>query len=212
MVNYNFKPKKTRDDFGWHTRKLPHLDGEAFEQFITFRLADSLPQGLLELWRNEAVSDADFRRRIERYLDEGLGECLLLLHQLAALVRDALKFHDGKKYVLIAWVIMPNHVHALLRPLAGHHLPDILHSIKSFTAQQANKILGRKGQFWQHESFDRYIRNVRHRAAVIRYIENNPVKAGLSSTPEEWVFGSAHERSTNASRSDKQDACRSSHD
>ena len=89
---------------------------------------------------------------------------------------------------------MPNHGHVLLTPLEGFHLDQIEHSIKSYTATMANKMLDRKGQFWAIESFDRYIRNPRHFSAVVRYIEDNPVKAGLCRTPEEWQFGSAFER------------------
>jgi REP element-mobilizing transposase RayT len=117
--------------------------------------------------------------------------------EVATIVRDSLVFYDGKKYELNSWVIMPNHGHVLLTPMENEHLPDILHSIKSYTALKANRFLGRKGQFWQHESFDRYIRDQNHYSAVIRYIENNPVKAGLCSRPEEWQFGSAYERGVN---------------
>ena len=74
-----------------------------------------------------------------------------------------------------------------------------MHSIKSYTAHEANKILGRSGQFWQPESFDRYIRNQKHFLSVIRYIENNPVKAGLCLRPEDWAYSSAT-RSGEASR------------
>lgn len=106
-------------------------------------------------------------------------------------MQDALLFHKGAKYKLHAWVVMPNHVHVLLTPLEDVHFPTIMHSIKSYTANEANKIAGRSGQFWQLESFDRYIRNLKHFVGVIRYIENNPVKAGLCRSPEEWPFSSA---------------------
>ena len=87
---------------------------------------------------------------------------------------------------------MPNHVHLLLIPSPGVHLPEILHSIKSYSAQKANEFLGRTGVFWQRESFDRYIRNEQHFRNVIKYIEENPVKARLCKTPGEWAFGSAY--------------------
>lgn len=193
MVDYNYKPKLSKEDYGWHGRGyLPHLDGGEFCQFITFRLFDSLPQEVLQKWIDESATDALIRRRVEGYLDSGYGACWLRKKAIASLVRDALIHHDGGKYKLVSWVIMPNHVHILLIVLAGHHLPDILHSIKSFTANKANKILRRSGQFWMHESFDRYIRDYRHYNAVIRYIENNPVKAGLCKRPEEWMFSSAY--------------------
>lgn len=87
---------------------------------------------------------------------------------------------------------MPNHGHVLLTQFKGVHLPAIMHSVKSYSAQMANKAVGRRGQFWQHESFDRYIRNPRHFNAVVRYIENNPVKAGLCGEASEWKYGSAY--------------------
>jgi REP element-mobilizing transposase RayT len=192
VKDFNFKPKLTPADYGWHDRGyLPHFDGLQLPQFLTFRLYDSMPQELLERWRHEARNDMQVRKKVERFLDAGHGECWLEHEAIARIVRDALVFHDRKKYRLAAWVIMPNHVHVLLTPLEHEHLPEINHSIKSYTAQRANKILQRKGQFWQHESFDRYIRDLRHYAAVIKYIENNPVKAGLCHRPQDWQFSSA---------------------
>jgi hypothetical protein len=79
-------------------------------------------------------------------------------------------------------------------PLNGYHLDEIEHCIESYTANEANKLLGRRGQFWAIECFDRYIRDWRHFKAVVKYIENNPVKAKLCRTPEEWEFSSAFER------------------
>ncbi len=195
MTDYNFKPKKTPDDFGWHDRGyLPHFDAGPLPQFVTFRLADSMPRELLDKWRAEAKTDAEFRKRIEGYLDSGYGECWLGDPRVGKMVEDALLFHQDSKYRLKAWVVMPNHGHVLLTPLEGVHLPDIMHSIKSYTANEANKILGRSGQFWQIESFDRYIRNLKHFVSTVRYIENNPVKAGLCAKPADWPFSSARIR------------------
>jgi len=195
MIDFNFKPKLTKHDFGWHERgRIPHLDGEEFTQFVTFRLCDSLPIDALDRWRAEHAEDDKFRKRIEEFLDAGHGECWLRDDRVAQIVEDALLFHHGRKYDLRAWVIMPNHGHVMLTPRKGQHLPSVMHSIKSFTATAANKVIGRSGQFWQHESFDRYIRNNRHYAAVVRYIENNPVKAGLCAKPEDWRWSSAFYR------------------
>jgi REP element-mobilizing transposase RayT len=112
------------------------------------------------------------------YLDKGYGSCLLKDERVAKLTEDSLLFHHTKKYDLVAWVIMPNHIHFLATPLESIELSAIAHSIKSYTAHEANKLLGRQGQFWQHEPFDRYIRNRKHFVSVIRYIENNPVESG----------------------------------
>ena len=92
------------------------------------------------------------------------------------------------------WVVMPNHVHILLTPNNGYSLSEIIHSIKSYTAKEANSILSRRGEFWQADYFDRFIRNKKHFDSAKQYIEYNPVLAGLCDTPHEWEFSSARER------------------
>jgi REP element-mobilizing transposase RayT len=198
-----------RDDFeprGWHSRGyLPHFDaGEVF-QSITFRLHDSMPQSLLEMWREElARESAEFedhlRWRIEAYLDQGYGACSLSDDRISRLVQNALLHFDKERYRLSAWMIMPNHVHLLAAPCEGYSLSDIMHSIKSYTAQQANQALGRKGRFWFEDYFDRYIRNAKHFDNAVSYIEDNPVTAGLCHTSSEWRFGSAWFRAQQAAR------------
>jgi REP element-mobilizing transposase RayT len=186
---------------GWHSRGyLPHFDGAEISQFITFRLADSLPQELIERSRAELNQepgvnlDASLRRRIELYLDQDAGNCHLKNPEVAGLVQSSLLFFDGTRYKLSAWVVMPNHVHTLLTPAHGHELSRILQSLKSYTANEANKILGRSCKFWQQESFDRYIRDSEHFASAVRYIENNPVRARLSKRAEDWPYSSARFR------------------
>jgi REP element-mobilizing transposase RayT len=193
---------------GWHSRGyLPHFDaGEVF-QSITFRLADSMPQSLLESWRADLVRESvefgdKLRLRIEAYLDSGYGACYLLNPQIANIVQNALLYLDGNRYRLSAWVVMPNHVHFLAAPRDGQSLSKIMHSIKSYTSQEANKILLRKGRFWFEDYFDRYIRNARHFENAISYVESNPVRAGLCRRAVDWPFGSARhraERTTKAS-------------
>jgi putative DNA methylase len=192
MVDYNFQLRGEKSDFGWYSRGyVPHFDGGEVSQFVTFRLCDSMPQEVLSKWRKESSSDADVRRKIEGYLDSGYGECWLRDRRIATIVQNSLKYYDQTKYKLIAWVVMPNHVHFLITVLPDVHLDDLFHSIKSFTAHEANKILNRIGQFWQREAFDRYIRDCNHFTNVIDYIENNPVKAGLCNSPDDWEFSSA---------------------
>src|SRR5215210_2316958 len=99
---------------GWHSRGyLPHFDGGEISQFITFRLKDSLPLSVLDSWRRELgrEDDAELRRRIEAYLDQGRGNAFLREPAVAAIVERAMLHHDGKRYRLTAWVVMPNHVH-----------------------------------------------------------------------------------------------------
>jgi len=141
---------------------------------------------------NEAA--AEWRRRVEEWLDTGAGDAWLRDPRISQLVEDALLHFDGMPYRLHAWVVMPNHVHVLFTPMEGSTLSGILHSWKSYTAKEANRILGRSGEFWQEEYFDRYVRNEEPYWAAVEYIEQNPVKAGLCTRKEEWRFGSTAKR------------------
>lgn len=182
----------------WSTRgDLPHLDREGKTQFVTFRLHDSLATHLLEGWRQEMKATPEMERskeenvRIMRPLDAGSGSCDLRRPEIAGLVESTLLRFHGERYDLRAWAAMPNHVHALVRPYAGASLPKILHSWKSYTAHEANRLLGLEGPFWYREFYDRYVRDEAHFGNVVRYIEHNPVKAGLCARAEEFPFGSA---------------------
>lgn len=197
LENYSAR-KKVK---GWHRRgKLPHFDGGEICQFITFRLFDSMPQNVLERWKLELeneekeVFEQELRKKIEGYLDSGYGSCFLKNEGVAEIVQNALFHLEGEKFKLIAWVIMPNHIHLLLKPLPNISLTTIMQSIKGFSAYQSNKLLGRKGSFWQKDYFDRYIRHEKHYWATIAYIENNPVKANLCQNAQDWKFGSAKYR------------------
>ena len=189
----------------WHSRGyLPHFDGGELPQFITFRLFDSLPQVVLTKWKGELEREKSLeaeiilRRRIETYLDQNFGKCYLKCEQVAALVQNALLFFDGERYRLLAWVIMPNHIHFLVTPFEKQSLSNIVQSLKIFTAKEANKLLNRQGKFWQSDYFDRYIRDYEHFTKVVSYIENNPVKARLCQSKSEWRFGSAYFFKTNS--------------
>jgi len=196
------KGDQSSEPRGWYSRGyLPHFDGGEFRtQFITCRLYDSLPQNVLdrikeeiEIRKPENISRETFILA-EKYLDKGYGQCFLAERGVAEIIRESLKKYDGERYKLHAWVVMANHIHLLLRPKQGNKLEKIMHSFKSFTAFECNKILGRDGTFWMRESFDRYIRDADHFERVFRYIENNPVKARMCATPEDWEFSSAWER------------------
>jgi putative DNA methylase len=183
---------------GWHSRGyLPHFDGGEIAQSITYHLADSLPKKVLDQLLRELVSlapeeaQAEKRRRLEKYLDKGHGNAWLRKPCIAQYVEDTLLRFDGERYRLHAWVIMPNHVHILSTPCQGWSLSSIVQFWKSCTAKYANAILSRSGKFWQEDYFDRYIRDERHFYACLKYIEANPVKAGLCQNKEQWVYGSA---------------------
>jgi len=186
---------------GWYGRGyLPHFDGGSITQFFTFRLFDSLPQSILDSWREQLEHcgqhemEVVLQRRIEKYLDQNYGSCFLRDVRVAQIVQDSLIHFDHKRYNLHAWVVMPNHIHFLITPFEGNSLESIAHSIRSFTAHEANKLLNRRGQFWMHEPFDRYIRDADHFETVVAYIENNPVKARLCKNANEWKFSSAYWR------------------
>lgn len=184
---------------GWHSRGyLPHYDNDRRIQFVTFRLYDSLPKVVLlrlvqQARLDAARKDADLhlQRLIERFLDTGTGECFLRLAEVAEVVERRLLSLDPSMISLRAWVIMPNHVHLLLLPAAGQSMTKIMQSIKGATAKEANQLLGRTGEFWMRDYFDRYIRDAEHYCKAVRYIENNPVKAGLCKRAADWRFGSA---------------------
>ena len=191
---------KLRQDLlgaGWHSRGyLPHFEGGEIAQTINLRLADSLPRRVLERWNLELTHDriknaAVVRERIERYLDQGYGACALGNKRVAEMVQESLLHFDGERYWLSAWVVMPNHVHLLLTPNLLWPLSRIMKLFKSYTSHEANRILDRRGQFWMEGYFDRYVRNHEHFTKAIRYIENNPVKAGLCDQASDWMFSSA---------------------
>ena len=181
---------------------LPHWERQGATYLVTFRLADSLPQSVLASYKAErqallakaqaggkTLSDAEqaqsnglFSFRIQRYLDSGKGACDLANPAIGEIVAQALRHFRGSRYHLYAWCIMPNHVHAVLEPIAPHALASILHSWKSFTANQAHQILRRQGAFWQREYYDHQIEDERTLWRLIEYVAQNPNKAGL----EDW--------------------------
>lgn len=178
----------------WYSRGyLPHCDVPGLLQFITFRLADSLPADALE----DMPQNSDERNsKIEALLDAGYGECLLRHPEVAAITENALLHFDGQRYLLLAWGVMPNHVHLLIQTREGWNLSDLLHGWKSFTAHAINSHLGRNGAVWMTDYFDRYIRDDLHLAAVVEYIHANPVKAGLVDEEKHWPHSSAGARAS----------------
>ncbi len=197
---------------GEHDRGyLPHFKREGATYFVTFRLDGTLPQDVLEQFGGERAElerragdgelrFADWQRikelyaeRIDAYLDAGRGACWLNRPDVARLVCDALRYFDGQRYELHPWVVMPNHVHALLTPRGSHSLSQILQSIKSYTGNRANRLIDRAGQaFWQPESYDHVVRDERQFAAYGEYIVNNPATAWLCARLQDWPYSSAY--------------------
>ena len=181
---------------GWHEGGyLPHRDVPGLNQFVTFRLADAFPEALRLEWEALLRIEDDRQKRIqlETYLDRGRGNCHLRLQTIAEMIEAALLFRNGVEYDLQAWVIMPNHVHLLFK-VQSVPMSHLIDRWKGYTAKQANKLLGRQGSFWQAGYWDTYMRNSDHELRARRYIENNPVKAGLVRLANEWRWSSARFR------------------
>jgi len=186
--------------YRWHSRGyLPHFNQAGIKQHVTVHLADSLPETALrrmELEINHLPSEQQKtarRVRLERLLDAGYGSCILRQPECARVVELALLFGDGTRYRLLAWVVMPNHVHLLLEEMHGWPVGKVMQSWKRHTTRELRGLVGgrRSGPIWQRDSWDRFIRDADHLAATRRYIEENPAKAGLCNQARDWPFGSA---------------------
>jgi type I restriction enzyme R subunit/putative DNA methylase len=191
-----------REDSRWHSRGyLPHCDSTTVVQTITFRLADSLPQTVLGQLSRQAASrlgmrqSAAQRRWVEQWLGAGIGCCALRHPALASLMQATLLKWDGDRYRLLAWCVMPNHVHVMIEPLS--ELARIVQSWKSYTgrwalARSAELGLGVGGpRLWMREYWDRFIRDEKHFRAALEYIHGTPAKAGLVLRAEDWAWSSA---------------------
>ncbi len=202
-----------------YSRNLPHWRQNGATYFVTFRLGDALPQSKLEelnqLRREwERTRFVDFHpphecpaaiaedkekweslsrmllTKTEHWLDQGYGSCLLNVPSNRDIVADAMESFHEKHYHLGAYVVMPNHAHVLIRPLApdADPLETILASRKRWTANQINRVNQRVGNLWQDESFDRIIRDPQHLWRTLQYIGKNPEKAGIDDhSSTRWV-------------------------
>jgi REP element-mobilizing transposase RayT len=175
----------------WY-RRLPHWVPEDKIVFVTWRLAGTLPQPPPAF----LVQDSCAGMRLPLHdlpLDlTRIGPRWLENPNIAASVVEALFYGEKVRhnYDLFAWVVMPNHVHVVMKP--HEKLPEIMRWVKSATAVRANRIAGRTGQaFWQREYFDRWIRTGEELDSVIEYVEANPVNAGLVACALDWPWSSA---------------------
>ncbi len=179
--------------------RLPHWQQGGTWVFVTWRLGDSLPKAKLDQWneerdnwckrypepwddKTEAEYHERFSRQIDIWLDQGSGSCVLKDPSNAKIVADALRHFDGKWYEIASFVVMPNHVHVMFRPLGRHTLVKIVKSWKGFTAREINKRIGKTRALWQDEYWDRLIRSERNFSKVEEYIRENPVNARLKES------------------------------
>jgi putative transposase len=219
-------------------RHLPHWYVPGAAHFVTYRLAGTIPVAVMRQLRDRqeaqlkrlsarGMSRAADRQRVckqffaayDRYLDCDCKIDWLSRPEIAALIRRNLYRHDGAKYHLLAYCVMPNHVHVLLQPIelrqeegqAGllvpttedvisEEVPDarsplarIMHSLKSYTGNEVNRILKRSGQLWQHKSYDHWVRDDEELERIVDYIAWNPVKAKLVGEPHQWFWSAAHD-------------------
>ena len=194
-------------------RELPHWDLDGATYFVTCCLAGSIPAlGRLPNKAETSESHADLQAARghekpsslgfparERLLDAAIGVRWLQDRRLAAEVHRSMMFFAGTRYTVLAYVVMPNHVHWVFSPLASWREQSgsraareiIMHSFLRHSARMCNHVLGRTGRFWQHESYDRVVRDMDELQRIVDYIEYNPVKAGLCERPDQWEFSSA---------------------
>jgi putative DNA methylase len=170
-------------------RRLPHLYAADQPLFVTYRLHGSLPRG--RYFTAETLSSGQAFVHMDRLLDQQFaGPFFLQMPNIAHLVRCSILEGGLEDYALHAWVVMPNHVHLLMTPHTD--VPALMRRLKGATAREANRLLSRAGTpFWQHESYDRLVRDAREFGRIQNYIIRNPVRAGLSACPEKYQWSSA---------------------
>lgn len=198
-----------------YRRRLPHIQPEGATFFVTSRLYGSLPREIVEKLSRETKNlDRDLRNttskeerskkanfeydRLFSKWDDALeasntGGQYLADPRIAEIVSQSLHYRDGKVYELISFCIMPNHLHIVFTPLKGtadqyYSLSKIMHSLKRHTAREAHLILGHEGIFWQHENYDRFIRDEAELERTIKYVLYNPVKANLVKEQQDWKW------------------------
>jgi putative transposase len=176
----------------YHERHLPHWQPEGAALFVTWRLFGSLPNTSIR----ESLPSASAFEALDRKLDLATaGPLWLKDKRVAQCVVDALEYGERelRLYELQAWVLMANHVHILIYPKVN--LSRITKSIKNLSARRANAILVRTGHpFWQDESYDHWVRGAEEEVTIVRYIEDNPVVAGMVGRAEDWRWSSAFGR------------------
>ncbi|HEV3385215.1 MAG TPA: hypothetical protein VG097_10375 [Gemmata sp.] len=206
-------------------RDLPHWDVPGAVYFVTACLEGSIPaEGLLDLARYHeelrrrpipgSMPPQEWERqiwklrfaRVDEWLDDKPACRHLADKRLSRLVVDACYFFAGERYDLLAYCIMPSHMHLVFQPRAewvkslsieGRQRSPrerIVHSLKRHTAKECNRLLRLTEDFWQHESYDHWVRDLDELERIIFYVENNPVKAGLTTRKEDWEFSSAYDR------------------
>jgi 1-hydroxy-2-methyl-2-(E)-butenyl 4-diphosphate synthase len=196
---------------------LPHYRIPGATYVVTIRVKDSLPAFVLKdyeqkksilleqvakekqrvgsrdasdsLWKLHAEIQTLTETIIEPALHAADGPKPLADPEIAGMMVRALKHFDGERYHLLAWSVMPNHVHALITPHEGQELEKILQAMKTHTAKEANRILGKTGTFWQEEYYDHIVRDGEDLKHQVRYVLRNPDKGKCSAEWTSSTFG-----------------------
>jgi len=175
----------SKDPKGWHGRGyLPHFDSPERIQHVVFRTFGSLPA----FTRQIALKD------FESLLDASPLGRILADAGAAQIVEETLLHFDMERYRILAWCVMPNHVHVVVEQGEGQSLGEMIARWKGYSSRQINKARGTTGRVWADDYFDRYMRDASHLERTLAYVENNPVAAGLVTEPHEWRFSSARKR------------------
>ncbi|MFT5618083.1 MAG: putative transposase [Arenicella sp.] len=199
---------------------LPHIQPLGGTFFVTYNLEGCIPNKVFKRWELEyeqryreiiqqfpnpkkeieKLYKLEFAKR-DKYLDaQSHQDFCLKKNNVAQAVRDSLHFWDNKRLELYAYSIMPNHVHVVFRLFGDSeikkpfYLQEITHSIKRHSAKECNKLLNLEGQFWQHESYDRLVRDSGELRRILIYILQNPVKAGLCKEMRDWKWSYLKEK------------------
>ena len=197
MAGLRFRPIDEQRAVKTTKRHLPHWEQPGATYFVTFRLVDSVGREVLDQWREERAlwlkvhqqpwdwkTAREYMRRFEeereQWLDQGHGSCLLKDSRARQIIAKTLNHFDRDRYVIDAFVVMPNHVHIVLKPFGANSLSTILHSWKSFTSNEINRLTKRSGPLWMTETFDTIVCDSAHLDSCRSYIEQNPEKAHLS--------------------------------
>ncbi|KAB2833733.1 MAG: hypothetical protein F9K48_07795 [Candidatus Brocadia sp.] len=212
-----------KDNKIFYRRNLPHYQPVYATFFITFRLAGSLPPEVIARLKEERqqqeklllkIGDEKIKKlemlnmhkrhfgNFDEMLDKAANnQSWLEDDRIAQVIVDAMHFRDKKTYNLLAYCIMPNHVHMIFtirrrtsslykgKTASGPYVvTKILENLKWYTAMKANEILNCKGAFWQHESYDHVVRDGNELERIVNYVLNNPVRAGLVSSWDQWKW------------------------
>ena len=167
-------------------RRLPHQYGVGEPLFVTFRLHGSLPPG--REFRSGRLDSGQAFVCLDRLLEESRsGPAYLRIPAIAQVLADRIRQGADHDYELHAWVVMPNHAHLLITPRID--MPTLLRRLKGASAREANRLLGQTGQpFWQDESYDHRVRDREQFHRIENYILQNPVRAGLARSAEEYPW------------------------